>query len=92
MRRRRALALAAAGLLLAALLACPVAVRGATANPAAPTRWWHSPIVLSRHMLSVGLIPCGPAAPGRLIVAYNAFISSRYPPPGLYLNVSPPCP
>jgi hypothetical protein len=89
---RRRLGLGLAGLLLATLIACPLAVSLATASPGTATRWWHSPIVVSRHMLSVGIIPCGPAAPGKLIVAYNAFISSRYPPPGLYISTSPPCP
>ena len=92
MRRRLGLGLAV--LALAALLACPLAVASATANPAAAIRWWHSPLLVLNglHMVSVGLIPCGPAMPGKLIIAYNAFISSRYPPPGLYLSTSPPCP
>lgn len=92
MSPRRRIALLLAALLLAALLACPLGVFGAAGRPDARPRWWHSPIVAGGHMVSVGLIPCGPALPGKLIIAYNAFISSRYPPPGLYLSTTPPCP
>lgn len=44
------------------------------------------------HMYSIWLLPCDPFIPGQILFGRDLMIYSRYPPPGLSIPLSPPCP
>jgi hypothetical protein len=87
---RRSVASLGAALLLLLLLAA-LAMNRATAQPAALPRWYHSPPI-GGHIFSVGLLPCTPTEPGRLLLGRDIVVLSVYPPPGWSVPTAPPCP